>query len=412
MEIYNLTTPQKSIWFTENSFLNKAVNNICGTLLIKEQVDFKKLEQSINIFLQENDSFRIKLFYDDNNDVKQYIDNIENIDIEICDINSKEELKQLEQKIVKIPFNIIENFLFNIKIFRFSNNQGGFIINAHHLISDARTAGVIVSDNGYILTNEHVSGKKYSNCYVTLSNGKNYNATVVWSDSDIDLSIVKINANGLNYIELGDSDDAKIGQVVYAIGNPIGFEFRQTVTSGIISGLNRTIKIEEGELESYMEDLIQTDATINPGNSGGPLINSEGKMIGINSIKITTAEGIGFAMPINIVKPIITKFIKDGNFDEASIGLFAYDKEVIPYLNINLNFEAGIYIAQVKKNSPAYNSGLKEGDIITKIDGIELNKMSELRSYIYTKNVGDIVNLTISRNNKSLEVSVKLGRKV
>ena len=257
--------------------------------------------------------------------------------------------------------------------------------------------GVIVSDNGYILTNEHVSGKKYSNCYVTLSNGKNYNATVVWSDSDIDLSIVKINANGLNYIELGDSDDAKIGQVVYAIGNPIGFEFRQTVTSGIISGLKRTIKIEEGELESYMEDLIQTDATINPGNSGGPLINSEGKMIGINSIKITTAEGIGFAMPINIVKPIITKFIKDGNFDEASIGLFAYDKEVIPYLNINLNFEAGIYIAQVKKNSPAYNSGLKEGDIITKIDGIELNKMSELRSYIYTKNVGDIVNLTISR---------------
>ncbi len=272
--------------------------------------------------------------------------------------------------------------------------------------------GVIVSDNGYILTNEHVSGKKYSNCYVTLSNGKNYNATVVWSDSDIDLSIVKINANGLNYIELGDSDDAKIGQVVYAIGNPIGFEFRQTVTSGIISGLKRTIKIEEGELESYMEDLIQTDATINPGNSGGPLINSEGKMIGINSIKITTAEGIGFAMPINIVKPIITKFIKDGNFDEASIGLFAYDKEVIPYLNINLNFEAGIYIAQVKKNSPAYNSGLKEGDIITKIDGIELNKMSELRSYIYTKNVGDIVNLTISRNNKSSEVSVKLGRKV
>ena len=144
MEIYNLTTPQKSIWFTENSFLNKAVNNICGTLLIKEQVDFKKLEQSINIFLQENDSFRIKLFYDDNNDVKQYIDNIENIDIEICDINSKEELKQLEQKIVKIPFNIIENFLFNIKIFRFSNNQGGFIINAHHLISDARTAGIVV----------------------------------------------------------------------------------------------------------------------------------------------------------------------------------------------------------------------------------------------------------------------------
>jgi len=139
--------------------------------------------------------------------------------------------------------------------------------------------GVIVSDNGYILTNEHVSGGKYSNCYVTLENGKNYNASVVWSDSDIDLSIIKINANGLDYAKLGDSDTIKIAEKVYAIGNPIGFEFQRTVTSGIVSALDRTIKIEEENKTSYMEDLIQTDATINPGNSGGPLINESGEVI-------------------------------------------------------------------------------------------------------------------------------------
>lgn len=134
--------------------------------------------------------------------------------------------------------------------------------------------GMIVSENGYILTNEHVSGAKYSNCYVTLEGGKNYTANVVWSDSDLDLSILKINAKGLPYVTLGDSDKAKVGEKVYAIGNPIGFEFQRTVTSGIISALNRTIKIEENEKSSYMEDLIQTDATINPGNSGGPLLNA------------------------------------------------------------------------------------------------------------------------------------------
>lgn len=134
--------------------------------------------------------------------------------------------------------------------------------------------GMIVSEDGYILTNEHVSGAKFSNCYVTLENGKNYTANVVWSDSDLDLSIIKINVKGLPYVTLGDSDQVKIGEIVYAIGNPIGFEFRRTVTSGIISAVNRTIKIEENEKSSYLEDLIQTDATINPGNSGGPLINA------------------------------------------------------------------------------------------------------------------------------------------
>ena len=170
--------------------------------------------------------------------------------------------------------------------------------------------GVIISENGYILTNQHVSGNKYSTCYITLENGNNYNGNVVWVDQDLDLAIVKINARNLKYITIGDSDNLRISDSVYAIGNPIGLEFQRTVTAGIISGLNRTIKLDEEDKSSYMEDLIQTDATINPGNSGGPLINEMGEMVAINSVKITSAEGIGFAIPVNIVKPIIEKFVR------------------------------------------------------------------------------------------------------
>jgi len=271
--------------------------------------------------------------------------------------------------------------------------------------------GFIVSENGYIVTNEHVSGGKFSNCYVTLENGKIYNGSVVWSDTDLDISIVKVNMKDLSFLEIGDSNNLRIAEPVYAIGNPIGYEFQRTVTSGIISAINRTIKFDEDEREIYMSNLIQTDATINPGNSGGPLIDVEGKVVGINSVKITTAEGIGFAMPINIVKPIIQKYIKTGSFEEATIGVFAYDKNVIPYLNSDLKFDTGIYIAQVNRGSCAEKADLKEGDIISKIDGIEINKMNDLKEYIYNKNPGEEVTLSISRNNNISEIKIILDKK-
>ena len=269
--------------------------------------------------------------------------------------------------------------------------------------------GIIVSEDGYIVTNEHVSGSKYSSCYVTLENGKEYQANVVWSDTDLDLSIIKINVKGLEYANLGDSDKIRPGEKVYAIGNPIGFEFQRTVTSGIISAVDRTIKIEEEDKTSYMEDLIQTDATINPGNSGGPLITPNGEVIGINTVKISSAEGIGFAIPIDIVKPIIESFKTTGNFQEAQIGIYAYDKEVIPYLNKSLSFEKGIYVAQITKNGPADNTELKEGDIITKIDDIELSTMNDLRKYIYTKKPKDEVTLSITRGKTQKEIKITLG---
>ena len=234
---------------------------------------------------------------------------------------------------------------------------------------------------------------------------------VVWSDSDLDVAIVKINIQGLKKISFGDSDKIKIAQKVYAIGNPIGVEFQRTVTGGIVSGINRTIKLDDNGKSVYMEDLIQTDATINPGNSGGPLINENGEIIAINSIKITSAEGIGFSIPINIIKPVIEQIIEKGSFEEASLGIFAYDKEVIPYLENGLSFDKGIYIAQIDISGSAKKSGLKIGDIITQIDGQTVNKMSEIRKYIYGKQPHDNVKLTILRKNKQMEVEITLGKK-
>ena len=294
-------------------------------------------------------------------------------------------------------------------------NKGTTIFLQNGTTSLGLGTGFIVTDNGYIVTNAHVSGEKYDTCYVTLEGGSTYTANVVWADSDIDLSIIKINASNLNFLNLGDSDNLKVAERVYAIGNPIGFEFQRSVTAGIISGLERILKIEEDEEVSYMEGLIQTDATINKGNSGGPLINKRGEVIGINSVKITDAEGIGFAVPINVIKPIIQAYKEEGEYTAATLGLFAYDKNIIPYINkelgINQSLESGIYIADVKKNSPAAKAGLKEGDILLKIDDVELTKMCTLRQYIYSKMPGDKVNITYIRKNKEAEVELTLARK-
>lgn len=268
--------------------------------------------------------------------------------------------------------------------------------------------GITVSSNGYILSNCHVTGDKSSTCYITLENGYTYEGTVVWCDNDLDLSITKIRANDLPFATLGNSSNLKSGENVFAIGNPIGYEFRKTVTSGIISATNRTIKIEENNSVSYMTDLIQTDASINPGNSGGPLINSAGEVIGVNTVKISTAEGIGFAVPISVVKPVIEKFVAEDKFDEPYLGIYAYDKDVIPYISSSSNFTSGIYIAHISQNSPASSSNIKTGDIITSIDGVPVNSMIELREFVYSKSPGDTISIDISYGYITNTITVTL----
>lgn len=324
---------------------------------------------------------------------------------------NEQTVENVEENSKKVS-DIIEEVTHSVVGISKLKNAGSTIFSNNNETSLGLGTGIIVTENGYILSNEHVTGEKYSTCYVTLDNGSSYDGTVMWSDTDLDLSIVKINAKNLSYATLGDSKNIKVGEAVFAIGNPIGFEFRRTVTSGIISAKNRTIRLQEENKESYMSNLIQTDATINPGNSGGPLIYPNGEVIGINTVKITSAEGIGFAVPINVVKNVIESFKQTDKFEEATIGIYAYDNQIIPYLNsTNVNFTQGIYVYKIIKNGPADSTDLKEGDIITNVDGLEFSTMNDLKSYIYSKKINDEVNLKITRGKINKNITIKLGKK-
>ncbi len=324
-----------------------------------------------------------------------------NYNIDKLSTNLEENVDNIEEKTID---SVIKSIVGISKLEQTGNSI--FLENSQEKLGLG--SGVIISSNGYILTNQHVAGNKYSNCFVTIEDGTTYNGNVVWADNNIDLAIVKILSNNLDYIELADSDNINLADEVYAIGNPIGLEFQRTVTKGIISGINRTIKVDN---ENYMEDLIQTDATINEGNSGGALINKKGELIGINTVKISDAEGIGFAVPINIIKPILEKLNTTGKFEEAYLGIYGYDKEVIPYLESNLNIDSGVFIATILKDGALFNKGIIVGDIITKIDGNEINKMNDLKKYIYTKNPKEKVKLTIRRKDKEFETEIILGYK-
>ena len=265
-------------------------------------------------------------------------------------------------------------------------------------------SGFIVDSSGYIVTNHHVIGSAYSTVYITLYGGDTVKGTIIWSNKELDLAVIKINVSGLPVMELGDSKNLKLGERVVAIGNPLGFEFQRTVTAGIISGLNRSISIEG----SYMEDLIQTDASINPGNSGGPLVNKNGEAIGINTIKVTSAEGIGFAIPINQIKPIIKKIKETGEFNEIYLGIKGYDKEMISNMNSNIRINKGIYIYDIEKNSPIDKAEVQIGSIILSIDNIEVNTLCEMREILFSKNKGETIIVRLITNDVEHEVEIEL----
>ena len=269
-------------------------------------------------------------------------------------------------------------------------------------------SGIIVSKNGYILTNQHIAQNIGNKLNVTLHDGRTVEGKVVWAEKNIDLSIVKVNEKNLPRVNLGNSEGIYVGDDVIAIGNPLGVEFQGTTTKGIISGLDRTFLFEEGDEKIFMESLIQTDASINPGNSGGPLIDTLGNVIGINTIKLTEAEGIGFAIPINVVKPVIEKFENNDKFEEATLGIYAYDSSILPYVNTNILIDKGIYVSKIDDYGPCGKKDLKFGDVITHIDNVEINKMIEIREYIYTKNPGDEVTLKLYDGR---EVKIVLDKK-
>lgn len=281
-------------------------------------------------------------------------------------------------------------------------------------VAQAEGSGIIMSSDGYILTNNHIinssdSSQYYevseaANVYVYLYNDENpYEATIVGTDEQTDLAVIKIDKDGLTPAELGDSDSVKIGEFAMAIGNPLGME--SSVTSGIVSALNRNVTSEDGN--TY--NLIQTDAAINSGNSGGALVNSEGKVIGINTLKLsgTGIEGMGFAIPINDTVDIYNQLIENGKVKRPYIGITGVDLDEVNAKRYNL--PSGIYIKAIESDSPAALADLETGDVITGIDGTEVDTMDELNEIKNKKSIGDEVTLDIYRDGETKQVKVKLA---
>jgi S1-C subfamily serine protease len=266
-------------------------------------------------------------------------------------------------------------------------------------------SGIIVDSSGYIVTNNHVADDRTDEIIVSLMDGRSLKGRIVWTDEGLDLSVLKINADGLTAAELGDSSKLIAGEQAIAIGNPLGLRFERSVTSGIISALNRTIPMEGGQ---FMEDLIQTDASINSGNSGGPLLNSEGKVIGINTIKVSSAEGMGFAIPVNIIIPVVKSIVEEGSFKTPSIGVTGLDREIAAFYGYEL--DEGIYISSIDWKGPAFEAGLRKGNIIMKVSGVPVNTLTTLKQQLFSAGAGSSVTVEYKDKNGAIKTSsIKLG---
>lgn len=265
-------------------------------------------------------------------------------------------------------------------------------------------SGVIFRSDGYIVTNYHVIAGAQE-IVVSLPDERSFTGQVIGADELTDLAVVKIDANDLKVAEFGNSDDIMVGEPAIAIGNPMGLEFQGSVTSGVISALNRTLDINERQLK-----LIQTDAAINPGNSGGALVNADGKVIGINSAKLAAngVEGMGFAIPINSVRAIVDELMSNGKVLRPYIGVGVFDKETAARQGYRLNAEKGVYVEEITLNGPADKAGIRRGDLILEIDGKEINKVGELRAVILDHKAGDTIRVKIERDGSKNDVDVVL----
>lgn len=276
---------------------------------------------------------------------------------------------------------------------------------------EATGSGIIISDDGYIVTNNHVVSSESSSYYaiqeatgisVKLYNDDtSYEAKIIGTDEYTDLAVLKIEKTGLTPATLGDSTKVKVGEFVMAVGNPLGMDY--SVTTGVVSAIERDV-VADGR--SY--SVIQTDAAINTGNSGGALVNSVGEVIGINTLKLAGngIEGVGFAIPISSTTSIISQLIEHKEVIRPFIGIAG--SAIDSYDAQRYNLPQGVYVDEVTKDSPAEKAGIKKSDIITKIEGKEVTTVDQLNRIKYNYNVGDKVKLTIIRGTEELEIEVTL----
>lgn len=303
-----------------------------------------------------------------------------------------------------------------------SDSSGSSSDSSEDTESGSGSGVIFKKENGkaYIITNNHVV-EGASSLKVSLYDGTAVTAKLVGSDSLTDLAVLQISDDHVTKVaSFGDSSDLRTGETVIAIGDPLGKDLSRTVTQGIVSGVDRTVSMSTSAGQTSI-NVIQTDAAINPGNSGGPLLNTDGKIVGINSMKISEddVEGIGFAIPSNDVKPIAEELLSKGQIERPYIGVSMLDLEQVPqnYQEGTLGLfgsqlNKGVYIREVASGSPAEKAGLKAEDIIISLKGKEIDTGSELRNILYKDaNIGDTVEVKILRNGKEMTKKIKLDQK-
>jgi len=268
--------------------------------------------------------------------------------------------------------------------------------------AQAGGSGFIFTSDGFILTNSHV----VHNCgevEVILSDGQNYPAKIIGDDPHTDLAIIKIEANGLVAAQIGNSQNLKVGQLVIAIGNP--YSFQCTVTSGVISAMGRSLRTKTGRL---VDDIIQTDAALNPGNSGGPLVNSRGEIIGVNTALILPAQGICFAIPINIAKFVATQLLIKGKIKRGYIGVSCKNITLKDYaVKIhNLATNLGVKVANIARNGPSMKAGLIKNDVIIAFNGEPVKEVDDLHKYLTEDKINVESQLTIIRGSKKIIIHI------
>ena len=289
------------------------------------------------------------------------------------------------------------------------------IFNRTQRTSSAKGSGIIISEDGYILTNNHVinSASSSNNSFYEISKANKvtvklynddteYKGEIIGTDSQTDLAVIKIDKTDLTAAELGDSSSVQVGEFTMAIGSPLGLD--NSVTAGIVSAVNREVSDEDGN--KYV--AIQTDAAINSGNSGGALVNSKGQVIGVNTLKLsgTGVEGVGFAIPINSTKNIYEQLIQYSKVKRPYIGITGYDLDEETAKQNNLVI--GIYVKSVDDFSAAEKAGIKIGDVIIEAEGKKITKMDELNEIKTEKQIGDTIKLKVSRDGKEKSVTVTL----
>lgn len=374
---------------------------------------------SLNNLIPEK--LETKTIYEEKIDYEQRIINVvKNADQSVVSIVANKYLPVADVQALN-PFDVFGDDFFNPFGFNFEfknlQPQAPQDNQQYEKQEIASGSGFVITSDGYIVTNKHVVSDAKAEYTVFLNDGSKYNAKIIAQDPLEDFALIKIDANNLKPLSLGDSNKLQLGQTVIAIGNALG-EFQNTISVGVISGRNRSITASGGSIAAEkLNDLLQTDAAINRGNSGGPLLSLDGKVVGMNTAVVASAQNIGFAIPINKIRGTIEQAIKTGKITVPYIGVYfvQLDKTLAETKKLDVDYgallEAEKGTKAVIQDSPAEKAGLKDGDIILSVNKIKITAKSPLATVVRNYKPGDVVALEVKRGKDILNINLILGEK-